>query len=184
MLPKDPLDYFGDWECLQCKAKQTGPTIYAMVKAIESEADEKKKDLDLNSCEERIRNWTKVLHPQNYIIMLMKRRLLDLYLQYPDPEDAIELRCRLERMVELGHEVLKVVSVLERGYSLGRGRALRNLHQPTLKLAKLNLQERKISKAEFIEITKNAIRNMKEAVKCLEDFEKPEDTILPPPELK
>ena len=73
--------------------------------------------------------------------------------------------------VQLGDEVLRVINVLEPGYSLTRGRVLRNIHQPTLRLAKLNLKEKKITMAQFMEITKQAVQNMKIAVKCMEDFD-------------
>lgn len=81
------------------------------------------------------------------------------------------LRAKLLREVELGRELLRMGTLLEPGYSLIRGRILRQLHLPTLKLAKLKLQDGEISKAEFIGITRDAIKNMKLAVKCLEDFE-------------
>ena len=71
----------------------------------------------------------------------------------------------------MGQEVLSVINVLEPGLSLTRGRVLRNIHKPTLKLAKLNLKEKKITMAQFMNVTKQAIKNMKEAVKCMEDFD-------------
>ena len=71
----------------------------------------------------------------------------------------------------MGQEVLSVINVLEPGLSLTRGRVLRNIHKPTLKLAKLNLKEKKITMPQFMNVTKQAIKNMKEAVKCMEDFD-------------
>ena len=73
--------------------------------------------------------------------------------------------------MNLGEEVLSVVNVLEPGVSLTKGRVLRNIHKPTLKLAKLNLKEKKISMSQFVLETKQAIKNMKEAVRCMEDFD-------------
>ena len=67
--------------------------------------------------------------------------------------------------------MLSVINVLEPGLSLTRGRILRNIHKPTLRLAKLNLNEKKITMPQFMAITKQSIQNMKEAVKCMEDFD-------------
>ena len=67
--------------------------------------------------------------------------------------------------------MLSVINVLEPGYSLTRGRVLSNIHKPTLRLAKLNLNEKKITMSQFIGVTKQAIHNMKVAVKCMEDFD-------------
>ena len=66
---------------------------------------------------------------------------------------------------------MDVLNVLEPGLSLTRGRVLRNIHKPTLRLAKLNLNEKKITMPQFLVITKQSILNMKEAVKCMEDFD-------------
>ena len=76
-----------------------------------------------------------------------------------------------QKQVELGSELLGIVEILEPGYSLKRGRILRQLHLPTLQLAKFNLKEKKISIAEFALITKTVIRKMNDAVKCMEDFD-------------
>ncbi len=73
--------------------------------------------------------------------------------------------------MQLGKEVMDVINVLEPGLSLTRGRILRNIHKPTLRLAKLNLNEKRITMAQFMAITKQSIQNMKEAVKCMENFD-------------
>ena len=48
---------------------------------------------------------------------------------------------------------------------------MRLLHQPTLRKAKMDLKAGKIKMAEFMIITKRTVRNMKEVMRCLEDFE-------------
>ena len=55
----------------------------------------------------------------------------------------------------------------------GRGRAA---GRPLLgsfdkSLAKLDLKEKKIGMPEFMRITKQSIRDMRQAVRCLEDFD-------------
>lgn len=60
---------------------------------------------------------------------------------------------------------------LEPGFTLKRGRILRQLHLPTLQLAKMDLKSKKISLLEFTSITRNVIKKMNNAVKCLEDFD-------------
>ena len=63
------------------------------------------------------------------------------------------------------------ISILEPGYSLKRGRILRQLHVPFLQLAKMDLKSKKITMAEFLLKTKQAFKNMNEAVKCMENFD-------------
>ena len=76
-----------------------------------------------------------------------------------------------EKQVEVGSDLLGVVEILEPGFSLKRGRILRQLHMPSLQLAKFNLKEKKISLPEFVKITKTVIKLMNEAIKCMEDFD-------------
>ena len=73
--------------------------------------------------------------------------------------------------MELGSELLGIVETLEPGYSLRRGRILRQLHLPTLQLAKFNFKEKKISLLEFGLMTRTIIKKMNDAVKCFEDFD-------------
>ena len=51
----------------------------------------------------------------------------------------------------------------------------RHLHLPTLQLAKMDLKSKRISMPEFVSITKKAIQNMKEAVRCMENFDLTKD---------
>ena len=76
-----------------------------------------------------------------------------------------------QKQVEIGSDLLGVVEILEPGFSLKRGRILRQLHMPSLQLAKFNLKEKKISLPEFVKITKTVIKLMNEAIKCMEDFD-------------
>ena len=170
MLPIDPLEHHGDWECPECHAKVNGFTVHALVRELQNEA-ESIKPISPVEIEDFIAKLCKTLHPNHYVVIGLKRKLLDVYRLTPDPEDPGQLRSKLERMLETGRQVLDVVSVIEPELSLNKGRLLRNLHGPTLRLAKLNLNEKKITMADFLGITKQSIKNMKAAVKCLEDFD-------------
>ena len=76
-----------------------------------------------------------------------------------------------QKQVEIGSDLLGVIEILEPGFSLKRGRILRQLHMPSLQLAKFNLKEKRISLPEFVKITKTVIKLMNEAIKCMEDFD-------------
>jgi hypothetical protein len=81
------------------------------------------------------------------------------------------LRIGLKRQVEVGNELLAISDILDPGFSVRRGRILRQRQLPVLQLAKVDLKSGKIKLPEFNGIIKEAIGNMKEAVKCVEDFE-------------
>ncbi len=84
--------------------------------------------------------------------------------------DLPSQRRLLERVASLCRDLLSVVEVLEPGLSLNRGRLLRQMHLPRLRLAKERLRAREVDKAEFLEETRLAVEDMKLAVRCLEDF--------------
>ena len=56
----------------------------------------------LQDLEKQLENWLKVLHPNNYLILQIKKRLLDVLSLTEDPKDPIELSAKLERQVQLG----------------------------------------------------------------------------------
>ena len=79
----------------------------------------------------------------------------------------------LSGIFDFGHPVLlsKELFRFEPLYSLKRGRILRQLHLPVLTLAKLDLKAKKISLPEFVLKTKQALKNMAEVTKCMENFD-------------
>ncbi|XP_059079369.1 uncharacterized protein LOC131877644 isoform X1 [Tigriopus californicus] len=169
LLPSDPLEYFSNHVCDKCGYKVNGLTIFGLTKALEDEAEEF-KTIDPVQVEEKLKAWLKVLHPNHYLILKLKKRMLDVLSLLPDPEDEAEFRKKLERQIALGTALLKVVEILEPGFSLSKGRILRQLHVPRITLAKIKFKNTEIDKGEFLKMTAEAIRNMKTAVKCLEDF--------------
>lgn len=169
LLPSDPLEYFSHHICDKCGYKINGLTIFGLTKALEDEAEEF-KSIDPILVEEKLEAWLKILHPNHYLILKLKKRLLDVFSLLPDPEDESEFRKKLEKQVALGSDLLKVVEILEPGFSLSKGRILRQLHVPRITLAKLRFKSTEIDKAEFLKTTAEAIRNMKTAIKCMEDF--------------
>ena len=122
-------------------------------------------------------NWiqkqSKLLSENHYLQIVLKKRLFDIYrTTKPPPEENNEenYRAFLEKQVKLGHNLLEVMNKLEPGYSLKRGRILRQLHVPNLLICKLDLKTGRISLPEFLQRTKIAVLNMKESIKCLENF--------------
>lgn len=65
-----------------------------------------------------------------------------------------------------------MLDIVVPGLTLPRGRVLRQLHLPTLKLAQLRLQAGEMNKAEFMAVVRRAVKNMKETVNCFEEIDK------------
>jgi hypothetical protein len=57
-----------------------------------------------------------ILHPSHFIMLTLKKRLLDLYRLHPQPKGNPELLRRwLERQVQLGEEQLIIADLLQPG---------------------------------------------------------------------
>ena len=69
-------------------------------------------------------------------------------------------------------DIFGVLNLIEPGLTMNRGRVLRQLHLPSLRLAKIRLQSGEAGKAEFMGAARRSVRNMKEAVRCFEDIDR------------
>lgn len=171
LVATNPLEYFSTHVCSTCQSHVDGLTIFALTKALEEEADQC-VTWTIEEVKKGLERFQKALHPNHYLVIQLKKRLLDqLALEMGSIEDVHELRDTCEKIVQYGQDILKVVEVLEPGYSLAKGRLLKLMHLPRLKLAEIKLKSKEISKQEFMEVVKVSIRNTKTAVKCLEDFQ-------------
>ena len=56
----------------------------------------------MQDLEKQLENWLKVLHPNNYLILQIKKRLLDFLSLTDDPKEPAQLRAKLEKQVQLG----------------------------------------------------------------------------------
>ena len=171
------LETRSDWKCDKCSEVVPSAPIQTLIKSLQEEA-ENFQATDITKVQTQINNLEKILHPNHFLVMSYKKRLLDILKLKPDkPEEGSdEFRPFVEKQVDLGNELLAVTNVLEPGFSFKRGRILRHLHLPTLQLAKMDLKAKRISTPQFVSITKKAIQNMKEAVRCMEDFDLASDT--------
>jgi len=62
----------------------------------------------------------KVLHANHYLVLRVKKTLFDVLLLLDEAKDKAQRMERLKRIVQLGEDVLKVVEIIEPGFSLNR----------------------------------------------------------------
>ena len=173
---KLPIKIDSDWQCSQCNQITSAQIIKALYQNLLDEA-EKDQEFDFRKICQKLANLEKNLHPNNFLVVLYKKRLFDLFRLLPIPQEEDLKRQNLTKQVELGNELLKICDVLEPGFTLKRGRILRQLHLPSLELAKMDLKCKKISLLQFAAITKSVIRKMNDVVKCMEDFDLDNDVL-------
>ena len=130
MLPKDPLEYDGQWVCNHCNGEVDGFTVYSLVRGLQAEVEAIKGvlmqliikqiivynnritslfirfyNLEMNPdvIEAKLASFSKTLHSNHFVLLTLKRRLLDLYrvLGEQDELEPVALRSRLERQVSV-----------------------------------------------------------------------------------
>ena len=78
LLPKNPLDYNSEWQCVDCQSVVFSKVIEMKIKTFEDQIDDIKGD-DAESYEKLLRKMRYHLHENHYWILDVKRRLIDIY---------------------------------------------------------------------------------------------------------
>lgn len=78
---------------------------------------------NIKSCENVLTKYSKILHPNHYLLITMKENLIDMYgsqLSNQTDNDNDVIRC-LDRKLVLCREVLSVLNVIQPGLNRARG---------------------------------------------------------------
>ena len=78
-----------------------GLTVRALVKELQRRA-ETILPTSPEEFEDFIESLEKAVHPNHFVVLSVKRKLLDVYRLTPDPEDLTALRKKLDRQLQLG----------------------------------------------------------------------------------
>jgi len=107
----------------------------------------------------------KVLHPNHFILLQVKKDLATLY----GEAEGFEIRSlsleRLELKIKLCKEYMDVMEVVEPGYSRGRGRMLEEIVKAKMELARRKVDEGALEKMEEGLEYREAVKLMEEAQK-------------------
>ena len=78
MLPRSSLDYESPWYCQHCQTEMNSATMKTLIATLFDEA-ENFKEIQVEKIKERIQNWSEILHQNHFLIVLLKKRLLDVF---------------------------------------------------------------------------------------------------------
>merc|ERR1712110_403597 len=104
---------------------------------------------DLGVIQGLVNKWTRRLHSQHFLVLLLKRKLLAALKKSPPASDEHNTEY-LRQIVNLCEEQLRVWDVLDPGLTLLRGRMLQFMNGPRMLLAKQDMVEGRITKQEFM----------------------------------
>lgn len=117
-----------DWKCLKCPFKTPSTAVESVVLTIESEItalQELETSIEnIKLCENVLIKYSKILHPNHYLLVNLKENLIDMYgwqLSNQIDNENVITQC-LDRKIALCREVLNILNVIQPG--LNRARAM------------------------------------------------------------
>jgi len=161
-VKRDPLDCQSDWVCQVCGNTELGDTIVQKVDKIEEEIFEVNKD-DTEKLEELIAKYSNhdLLHPQHYLVIELMHSLAITYSSM-----ARLTRPQQERKVQLCHQVLKVLGVVDPGFTTWRGKLLHEMASTLLLISRADYGEGRIREILFKKRLFFCMRTLATAKKC------------------
>ncbi|CAH1180294.1 unnamed protein product [Phaedon cochleariae] len=170
IIATDALDDECEWNCTHCDFKTRATAVRKVFAAIQSDIDGVEYIAGPEGIEARetlYKKYKSVLHPKHSYMTILRSGLVQLYgkaegYTLDDLPDII-----LERKVELCHQLLEVLDVIEPGRSRIRGIILYEVHGPLMMLARHQYQNEVITKEDFRAQLKKAVDTLGSAVEIL-----------------
>ncbi|KAJ8915038.1 hypothetical protein NQ315_016013, partial [Exocentrus adspersus] len=167
VLYNNPLDADSSWSCNNNQAGCPGYTIPARsMKLLLQRISQEVEQIDLNDVkgmEAFLNKYRNVLHPTHYLCLGVKVSFSQVYSKiswYLIYELSNKL---LERKQDLCMEILKVLNVIEPGYTRIRGVTLYEIHAPLMILLTRDMEDQPPAKSELKTRLKEVLQYLTEA---------------------
>lgn len=155
---------------MKCSFKTPSSAIETVISTIESEINAL-QDLEtslenIKLCENVLKKFNKVLHPNHFLMINLKENLVDMYgwqLSDKIENEFINAEC-LERKIQLGRDVLNVLNVLQPGLNRARAMVMYELYTSMGAILKKNWDSLP-NRSQFVDEAKKLFNE------CLKIFE-------------
>ncbi|CAG9767303.1 unnamed protein product [Ceutorhynchus assimilis] len=172
IMSSNPLDDSCEWKCHLCDYKTNGRAVRKVFAAIQNEIDQVEYVGGPEGIQQRetiFKKYRSVLHPKNAYMTILRSALTQLYgkaegYTLEDLPDII-----LERKIELCHQLMEVLDVIEPGLSRIRGITLYELHGPIMIHSRHNYQYGALDKDDFKAKMQQAVDTLGKAVEILKN---------------
>ena len=164
MLPRDSDDLSSVYTCAECGAEVSSDTILALLNSVKEQI----KTISCHEIEPLIIKLSTVLHPNNYLILELKQKFVDISMD--SAAGGEHDKETLATVVDYIKDIIKINKKIEPGLTVTLGTNLRYLNTAMLKLAKMKMINKEIDKKEFMMTTMLAAENIKLAKKCFEEI--------------
>jgi len=161
-VPTDVANDQAQWQCIKCGYKVDSEFLNKRETDIAMEMA-KLENLKVVQFEEFHEHLSSTLHPNHYLMVLVKRHMVGLYSTALSELGAEEL----ERVKRYCEEVDSVYQIIDPGYQKERGTILRALCEVSKVLAKKYLNDGVETEAQFSARVKKCVDLFQDAQKCM-----------------
>ena len=158
----EPLDLSSHWACHHCHVTVSNTTVEEQVDALENMMNQV-DTTDIDAMEEMIHHLltSTILHPQHYVLIELSHSLI---FAYSKPGLT---RPQMDRKVQLCHQVLAVLGVVDPGFTSWRGKLLNELSNTVLLISRTDYAAGAIDLKTFKRRIYNSMKHMASAKKCI-----------------
>lgn len=119
----------------------------------------------IKSLQEKIQTLQGFLHPNHGLILAAQRSLVNCYSQVSSDEQTSN-RKHQEKMKKICQGQLQILDKIDQGFADWKGDLLKHLSTALLNLARMDLQEGLISRPQFLNEVKEAMKLVQEGIRC------------------
>lgn len=163
LTQKDPLDKDSPWTCKVHRFQLTADNYKNMVIDMKCEVHQEGERGSIERLEGLLNQYSQILHPHHYLMMIIKRNIISLYSQAALESITRKGFCRIRDLCE---ESLQVLGTVDPGYAVWKGETLKDLGTCMMNLARHDFEEKRIDRPTFLAQVKQSILKVDEASKC------------------
>lgn len=161
LLQSEINDLASDWLCNRCGSRLPHKNVNEVLTTIEKQT-ESDTPLSIETMEEMLFHYQKLLHPNNYLIMDIMHNLVHIY-----AGKETLTRPEKERKIQLCHIVLDVLGRVDPGFTTWRGTLIQEMIHTLMMISKEDHTAARITEKEFHRRLNFCSRKLREAKLCL-----------------
>lgn len=164
ILPQNPLDFNSVWSCRVHRGiRMSARSAQRLQLDLQADLYKAGTTTTIPRLQRQISGYSDLLHPNHGLVMAAKRSLIHCFGQVPAHSVTRQMLATIRGLCQ---EQLQVLAEVDPGYPDWKGDVLKHLSTANLNLARLDLEEARIQRPEFLARVKEAMLMVKEAVRC------------------
>lgn len=161
ILP-NTTDLDSDWSCRFCGNPVASSTVTGIIATLEEELGHiVDTDYTVAGLQSFVSKNSHQLHSKHYLNIMAQKHMMMIL-----SDQKTLNRASAKKIIQLGKSIKSTLLPLDPGYSDWLGSILKMINMSHLQILKLNLQEKKINKNDYMEESESIWKAMKEVQNC------------------